>query len=195
MGRPLTRAFFGRSVHEVAPDLIGAVLLVNGVGGRLVEVEAYHHTDPAAHSFRGPTPRNAVMFGPPGFAYVYRSYGIHWCLNFVCEPKGSASAVLIRAIEPTNGLPLMRRRRGTSDERLLCSGPGRVCQALGITAAHNGLALDAPPFKLLPRIGPVEVVAGPRIGITKAVDEPWRYGLKDSRFLSKPFAPTATRVA
>ena len=126
----LTAASFSRSVHEVAPDLIGATLLVDGVGGRLVEVEAYHHTDPAAHSFRGPTDRNAVMFGPPGYAYVYRSYGIHWCLNFVCEPKGSASAVLIRAIEPTAGLATMRRRRGVADERLLCSGPGRLCEAL-----------------------------------------------------------------
>ena len=193
-GKPLTRAFFSRSVHEVAPDLIGVILLINGVGGRLVEVEAYHHTDPAAHSFRGPTARNAVMFGPPGFAYVYRSYGIHWCLNFVCEPKGSASAVLIRAIEPTTGLPLMRRRRGVADERLLCSGPGRLCEALGITGTDNGSALNAPPFKLLARTTPVEVVAGPRIGITKAVDLPWRYGLKDSRFLSKPFAADATRV-
>jgi DNA-3-methyladenine glycosylase len=195
MGRPLSRAFFRRSVLEVAPDLIGAILLVDGVGGRLVEVEAYHHTDPAAHSFHGPTPRNVVMFGPPGFAYVYRSYGIHWCLNFVCEPKGSASAVLIRAIEPTEGLPIMRRRRGTADVRLLCSGPGRLCEALGITHAHNGLALNAPPFRLLARTGPVEVVAGPRIGLTKAVDKPWRYGLEGSRFLSKPFAATATRVA
>jgi DNA-3-methyladenine glycosylase len=195
MGRPLSRAFFSRSVHEVAPDLIGAILLVDGVGGRLVEVEAYDHTDPAAHSFNGPTARNAVMFGPPGFAYVYRSYGIHWCLNFVCEPKGSASAVLIRAIEPTVGLSIMRRRRGTADERLLCSGPGRVCEALGITHAQNGSALNAPPFKLLARAGPVEVVTGPRIGLTKAVDKPWRYGLKDSRFLSKPFAKAATRVA
>jgi DNA-3-methyladenine glycosylase len=195
MGKSLTRAFFGRSVHEVAPDLIGAILLVNGVGGRLVEVEAYHQTDPAAHSFRGPTPRNAVMFGPPGFVYVYRSYGIHWCLNFVCEPKGSASAVLIRAIEPTAGLPLMRQRRGTADVRLLCSGPGRLCEALGITDTDNGAALNAPPFKLLARASPVEVVAGPRIGITKAVDKPWRYGLKDSRFLSKPFAANAKRVA
>jgi DNA-3-methyladenine glycosylase len=195
MGKALTRDFFSRSVHEVAPDLIGVILLVGGVGGRLVEVEAYHHTDPAAHSFGGPTPRNAVMFGPPGFVYVYRSYGIHWCLNFVCEPKGSASAVLIRAIEPTAGLATMRRRRGMADERLLCSGPGRLCEALGITHAQNGAALNAPPFKLLPRTGPVEIVAGPRIGITKAVDKPWRYGLKDSRFLSKPFAADATLVA
>jgi DNA-3-methyladenine glycosylase len=191
MTKRITRAFFNRSVHEVAPDLIGAILLVNGVGGRLVEVEAYHHTEPAAHSFRGPTPRNAVMFGPPGFAYIYRSYGIHWCLNFVCEPKGSASAVLIRAIEPTDGLSVMRRRRGTSDERLLCSGPGRLCEALGITHAHNGLALNAAPFEIFARTGAVEVVVGPRIGITKAVEKPWRYGLKGSRFLSKPFAAAA----
>jgi DNA-3-methyladenine glycosylase len=184
----LTKAFFSRSVHEVAPDLIGATLLFGGIGGRLVEVEAYHHTDPAAHSYNGPTPRNVVMFGPAGYAYVYRSYGIHWCLNFVCEPKGSAAAVLIRAIEPTVGLARMRRRRGVSDVRLLCSGPGRVCQALGITRADNGLALDEPPFELSARSGHVEVVAGPRIGLTKAVEKPWRYGLKDSRFLSKPFS-------
>jgi DNA-3-methyladenine glycosylase len=183
----LTKSFFNRSVHEVAPDLIGVTLLVNGVGGRLVEVEAYHHTDPAAHSFRGPTERNAVMFGPPGYAYVYRSYGIHWCLNFVCEAKGSASAVLLRAIEPTAGLPAMRRRRGVADVRLLCSGPGRLCEALGITAAHYGLALDRPPFELFARQGEVEIVAGPRIGITKAADLPWRFGEKGSRFLSKPF--------
>ena len=188
MARPLSRAFFSRSVHAVAPDLIGATLLVNGVGGRLVEVEAYHHTDPAAHSFRGPTPRNAVMFGPPGYAYVYRSYGIHWCLNLVCEPKGSASAVLIRAIEPTAGIAAMRRRRGTSDIRLLCSGPGRLCEALGVTGAFNGLALTTAPFEIFARAGEVEVVAGPRIGITKAADLPWRYGEKGSRFLSKPFA-------
>jgi len=184
----LSRVFFGRSVHKVAPDLIGAVLLVDGIGGRIVEVEAYHHTDPTAHSFRGPTERNAVMFGPPGYAYVYRSYGIHWCLNFVCEPAGSASAVLIRALEPTEGLKAMRRRRGVTDERLLCSGPGRLCEALRIAVAHNGRALDRPPFQLLAREAAVEVVAGPRIGITKAVDKPWRYGEKGSRFLSKPFA-------
>lgn len=191
MPKRLTRAFFSRSVHQVAPELIGATLLFKGVGGRIVEVEAYHHTDPAAHSFRGPTERNAVMFGPPGYAYVYRSYGIHWCVNFVCERKGSASAVLIRAVEPTAGLAAMRRRRGLSDVRLLCAGPGRVCQALGITVAQNGAALDAPPFELFERAAPVEVVAGPRIGITKAVGKPWRYGLKGSNFLSKPFSRPA----
>ena len=191
MAERLTRSFFNRSVHDVAPDLIGATLLFHGVGGRLVEVEAYHHTEPAAHSFHGPTERNAVMFGPPGYAYVYRSYGIHWCLNFVCEPKGSAAAVLIRALEPTAGLGVMRRRRGTSVERLLCSGPGRLTEAVGITNRHNGFALDAPPFELFARQGDVEVVSGPRIGITKAVDLPWRYGEKGSRFLSKPFRPEA----
>ena len=169
---------------------IGATLLFKGVGGRIVEVEAYHHTDPAAHSYGGRTARNAVMFGPPGYAYVYRSYGIHWCVNFVCEEEGSASAVLIRALEPTEGVAAMRRRRGVKDERLLCSGPGRVCEALGITGAHNGLALDKPPFLLLPRASKVvEVAVGPRIGITKAVELPWRYGLKGSRFLSRPFRP------
>ncbi len=189
MPKRLSRAFFGRRVLDVAHDLIGATLLFKGVGGRIVELEAYDHTDPAAHSFRGQTPRNAVMFGPPGFAYVYRSYGIHWCLNFVCEPAGSASAVLIRALEPTAGLAAMRRRRGLADERLLCSGPGRLCEALGITRAHNALPLDKPPFELLARSGHFEIVVGPRIGLTKAVKTPWRYGLKDSRFLSKPFKP------
>ena len=179
--------FFARSVHEVAPDLIGATLLFDGVGGRIVEVEAYHHTDPAAHSYNGQTPRNAVMFGPPGFAYVYRSYGIHWCLNFVCEPEGSASAVLIRALEPLEGLAKMRRRRGLKDERLLCAGPGRLCEALGVTIAHNGLALDRPPFTLRARAEKPEIAAGVRIGITKAAELPWRYGLKGSRFLSRAF--------
>ena len=183
----LRKSFFDRSVHDVAPDLIGATLLIDSVGGRIVEVEAYHHTDPAAHSYRGPTPRNAVMFGPPGVAYVYRSYGIHWCLNFVCEEEGSASAVLIRALEPTEGLAAMRRRRGVPDQRLLCSGPGKLCEALGVTDRHNGLALDKAPFEVRPREGNAKIVRGARIGITKAMDKPWRFGLKDSRFLSKPF--------
>jgi DNA-3-methyladenine glycosylase len=183
----LHKSFFDRSVHAVAPDLIGATLTFDGVGGVIVEVEAYHHTDPAAHSFRGPTARNTVMFGPPGYAYVYRSYGIHWCVNFVCEQAGSASAVLIRALEPTHGLATMRRRRGLADPRLLCAGPGRVCEALAISERHNGLALDRPPFDLRARSGDVEVVSGVRIGITKAVELPWRYGLKGSRFMSKPF--------
>nr|WP_029583109.1 DNA-3-methyladenine glycosylase [Bradyrhizobium sp. URHD0069] len=187
LGRPLKRGFFARSVHEVAPDLIGATLLMNGVGGIIVEVEAYHHTDPAAHSFRGATPRNKVMFGPPGFTYVYRSYGIHWCVNFVCEKEGSASAVLIRALQPTHGLAAMRRRRGLEDERSLCSGPGKLCEALGITNAHSELPLDAPPIALHARTCKVEIAAGVRIGITKAVDLPWRYGLKGSKFLSKRF--------
>jgi DNA-3-methyladenine glycosylase len=189
MAQPLLlrRSFFARSVHDVAPELIGASLFVNGVGGRIVEVEAYHHTDPAAHSYGGATPRNAVMFGPPGYAYVYRSYGIHWCLNFVCEEEGSASAVLIRALEPTAGLPAMRRRRGLKEERMLCSGPGKLGEALGITRAQNGLALDKPPFELRARIGEPAIVTGPRIGITKAADVPWRYGLAGSRFLSRPF--------
>jgi DNA-3-methyladenine glycosylase len=187
--KPLDRCFFARSVHVVAPDLIGATLLFKGTGGVIVEVEAYHQTDPAAHSFGGRTQRNVVMFGPPGYAYIYRSYGIHWCLNFVCEPEGMASAVLIRALAPTQGLPAMRRRRGVSDERLLCSGPGRLCEALGITDTQYGLPLDQPPFQIFARADDVEVAVGPRIGLTKAVEHPWRYGLKGSRFLSKPFKP------
>ncbi len=187
--RKIRRSFFARSVHRVAPDLIGATLLVNGVGGVIVEVEAYHHTDPAAHSYRGPTPRNAVMFGPPGYAYVYRSYGIHWCVNFVCEEEGSASAVLIRALAPAHGLAAMRRRRGVTDARRLCSGPGKLCQALGVTQRHNGLPLDRAPFALLARAQDAEIATGRRIGITKAAEKPWRYGIKGSPFLSKPFKP------
>jgi DNA-3-methyladenine glycosylase len=185
----LRRAFFARRVHAVAPDLIGATFLFDGVGGLIVEVEAYHHTDPAAHSYGGRTERNAVMFGPPGYAYVYRSYGIHWCVNFVCEEEGSASAVLIRALEPTQGLAAMRRRRGLQDERLLCAGPGRITEALGITRAHNALVLDRAPFELRARRAdvPMEIAVGVRIGITKAVEQPWRYGLAGSHFLSKPF--------
>ena len=184
----LRRAFFDRSVHAVAPDLIGATVVIDGgCGGVIVEVEAYHHTDPAAHSYRGPTERNAVMFGPPGYAYVYRSYGIHWCLNFVCEEEGSASAVLIRALEPTQGLAAMRRRRGVHDARALCSGPGKLCEALGVTHKHNGLPLDRAPFELRARTTTPKIAIGVRIGITKAVDEPWRYGLQGSTFVSKPF--------
>ena len=194
MSVPLQPSFFARSVHSVAPELIGATLLFVDIGGIIVEVEAYHHTDPAAHSFGGRTERNAIMFGPPGFAYVYRSYGIHWCLNFVCEPEGSASAVLIRALEPSHGLATMRRRRGLADVRLLCSGPGRLCEALAITSAHNGLALDRSPFRLLAPAKDVEVVSGPRIGIAKAVELPWRYGLKGSRFLSKPFGKVSIEI-
>jgi DNA-3-methyladenine glycosylase len=183
----LRRAFFNRSVHQVAPELIGATLLVNGTGGMIVEVEAYHHTDPAAHSYGGMTERNAVMFGPAGYAYVYRSYGIHWCLNFVCEMEGSASAVLIRALAPTHGLATMRRRRGVTDERQLCSGPGKLAEALGVTRKLNGLALDRAPFQLLACAARPEIAVGVRIGITKAADKPWRYGLKGSPFLSRRF--------
>jgi DNA-3-methyladenine glycosylase len=171
----------------MAHALIGAVLLVDGVGGRIVETEAYDHEDAASHSFGGPTPRNAVMFGLPGHAYVYRSYGIHWCLNFVCREKGHGAGVLIRAIEPLQGLDVMRERRGLDDVRLLCAGPGRVGQALGITRELNGMALDKPPFQVLAAPHDVKVIEGPRIGISKAVDVPWRFGLAGSRFFSRPF--------
>jgi DNA-3-methyladenine glycosylase len=182
--RTLTSNFFARSVHAVAPELVGATLLFGGVGGTIVEVEAYDHEDPAAHGYRGLTARNASMFGPPGRAYVYRSYGIHWCLNFVCEGEGVASAVLIRALEPERGIEEMRRRRGLEEPRLLCSGPGRLCQALGISGEHDGLRLDRAPFRMLERSSDVEVVTGPRIGITRAADRPWRYCLAGSRFVS-----------
>jgi DNA-3-methyladenine glycosylase len=182
----LTRTFFARSVHDVAPDLIGVTLLVDGVGGPIVEVEAYDHEDPAAHGYRGRTERNASMFGPPGHAYVYRSYGIHWCLNLVCEQEGSASAVLIRALEPGYGLEAMRRRRGLEGPRLLCAGPGRLCEALGVSRAHDGLPLDRPPFELRVRGEEPEIATGPRVGITKAADRPWRYALAGSQFLSRP---------
>jgi DNA-3-methyladenine glycosylase len=185
--KKLTPAFFDRSVHAVAPELIGATLTVGATAGVIVEVEAYHHTDPAAHSYGGPTPRNTVMFGPPSHVYVYRSYGIHWCMNVVCEKAGSASAVLIRALMPTEGVGQMRRRRRVEDARLLCSGPGRLCEALGVTGKYNGARIDRPPFELRGRAGAVDIVRGPRIGITKAVGHPWRYGLKGSPYLSKPF--------
>jgi DNA-3-methyladenine glycosylase len=183
----LSRGFFDRSVHTVAPELIGATLLVDGVGGTIVEVEAYDHEDPAAHGFSGRTARNASMFGPPGHAYVYLIYGLYWCLNFVCEPEGVANAVLIRALEPTVGIPAMQKRRNLKDARLLCAGPGRLCEALGVTREHDGLRLDAPPFRLIARPHAVPLAVGPRIGITKAMDKPWRYGLAGSRFVSRPF--------
>jgi DNA-3-methyladenine glycosylase len=185
----LTREFFTRSVHAVAPELIGATLLVDGVGGTIVEVEAYDHEDPAAHGYRGRTARNASMFGPPGHLYVYRSYGVHWCANLVCEDEGVAAAVLLRALEPTRGLDEMRARRRLDDARLLCSGPGRLCEALGITRAHDGLPLDEPPFELRERTATPEMVAGARVGITRAADVPWRYGLAGSPYLSRPLRP------
>jgi DNA-3-methyladenine glycosylase len=181
----LGRGFFARGVHEVAPELVGATLLVDGAGGRIVEVEAYDPGDPASHGYRGPTARNRSMFGPPGHAYVYRSYGIHWCLNLVCGPKGSAEAVLVRALEPLAGLGRMRERRGTGADRLLCSGPGRLCEALAITGAHDGLPLDRPPFELRAAEEAVAVVTGPRVGITRAAELAWRYGLAGSPFLSR----------
>jgi len=184
--RQLRRVFFAGDVHTVARELIGATLLVDGVGGTIVEVEAYHHEDPAAHGFRGKTARNAAMFGPPGHAYVYRSYGIHWCLNFVCADVGVADAVLLRALEPTRGLDEMRERRGVDDERLLCAGPGRLCQALGVTREHDALPLDEPPFAVYARKREPEIAVGPRVGITKAADRPWRYALAGSRFVSRP---------
>ena len=172
----------------VARALIGATLLVDGVGGVIVETEAYDQADPASHTHKGPTARNAAMFGPSGHAYVYRSYGIHWCLNFTCREAGHGAGVLIRALEPRTGIDQMRARRGVDDVRLLCSGPGRLGQALGITMAHYGLPLDRPPFFVAAPGEAIESIVGPRIGISKAVDAPWRFGLMGSAFVSKPFA-------
>jgi DNA-3-methyladenine glycosylase len=185
----LRRSFFARSVHEVAPDLVGCALLVDGVGGKIVEVEAYDGEDPASHGYRGETARNRSMFGPPGHAYVYRSYGIHWCLNLVCAREGAAEAVLVRALEPTQGLDVMRERRGLDDLRLLCAGPGRLCQALAISRGHDGLPLNRPPFELLSAGEDVAVARAARVGISQAVDAPWRYAAAGSRFLSKPVPP------
>ncbi len=190
----LGREFFARSVHDLAPELVGVTLLVGGVGGRIVEVEAYDGEDPAAHGFRGRTARNASMFGPPGHAYVYRSYGLHWCLNLVCDQEGRAEAVLLRALEPTHGLDAMRARRGLEEPRLLCAGPGRLCQGLGVTRDHDGLPLDAPPFELRAPERTPPIVTGPRIGISVAVEQPWRYAEAGSRFLSRPIrAPAEPR--
>ncbi|MCE9657950.1 MAG: DNA-3-methyladenine glycosylase [Burkholderiales bacterium] len=184
----MARIDFHASSIEVARNLIGASVFIDGVGGRIVETEAYDESDPASHSFSGVTPRNAVMFGAPGRAYVYRSYGLHWCLNFVCMPAGHGAGVLIRALEPTRGIDLMRERRGLDDLRLLCSGPGRLGQALGVTHALNALRLDRKPFRLVPRaeddLG--RVASGTRIGLSKAKDLPWRFALAGSPFLSKP---------
>ena len=187
MPKALVAPDFAGDSHEVAQALIGATLLVDGVGGVIVETEAYDREDPASHTFGGPTPRNQSMFGPPGRAYVYRSYGIHWCLNFVCREEGHGAGVLIRALEPTHGLDVMRERRGLDDVRLLCSGPGRLGQALAITHAMNGHRLDRKPFRVLAADGSPPLVRGPRIGISKAMDVPWRFGEAGSRFVSQRF--------
>ena len=179
---------FEASSPTVARALIGASIFVGGVGGRIVETEAYDEADPASHSFAGRTARNSAMFGPPGRAYVYRSYGLHWCLNVVCMPAGHGAAVLIRAIEPTQGIDVMRQRRRQGDERLLCAGPGRLCEALAITRQHEGQRVDRAPFRLEPAPegeSAQRVVAGMRIGISKAREQPWRFALESSRHLSK----------
>ncbi|KQT50954.1 3-methyladenine DNA glycosylase [Aureimonas sp. Leaf454] len=190
----IPRTFFERASATVAADLIGATLLVDGVGGTVVETEAYDETDPASHTFGGLTPRNASMFGPPGHAYVYRSYGIHWCLNVVCEPIGHGAGVLIRALEPTAGIEAMRARRGAEDLRLLASGPGRLGQALGIDRSLDGRALDAPPFELRQGEPCPTLAIGPRIGISRGVETAWRFGWAGSPFLSRRFSSPSPRA-
>jgi DNA-3-methyladenine glycosylase len=187
-GELLGAGFFARPVAEVAPELVGCTLDVGGAGGVIVEVERYQEDDPASHSFRGPRGRAAVMFGPPGRVYVYRSYGLHWCMNLVCEPEGSGAAVLVRALAPTHGLEEMRVRRGGVPDRLLCAGPGRVCAALGVDGSLDGAAATGPgaPVRIGARAGAVDVAAGPRVGITRAAHRPWRFGLAGSPFLSRP---------
>jgi DNA-3-methyladenine glycosylase len=187
LNKSISTLDFSLPAPEVARQLIGAILLVDGVGGIIVETEAYDREDPASHSFSGITKRNAVMFGPPGKVYVYRSYGIHWCLNFVCREEGHGAGVLIRAIQPTHGIDIMQKRRGIENLLLLCSGPGRLGQALNITHQHNGLSINEPPYQLILPIETVSIATGPRIGITKARDVPWRFGLERSPFLSRPF--------
>jgi DNA-3-methyladenine glycosylase len=194
MPRRLRPADFQGDAPDVARMLIGAVLRVDGVGGRIVETEAYDREDPASHSHSGPTPRNRVMFGPPGRAYVYRSYGIHWCLNFVCREEGHGAGVLIRALEPLHGIEVMCERRGMHDPRLLCSGPGRLGQALAITHDFNGHRLDHKPFEVFAPEGRHDVVVGPRIGISKAADVPWRFGLAGSPFVSRRFPASAAII-
>jgi DNA-3-methyladenine glycosylase len=194
-GPVLGPEFFARPVARVAPELVGCRLLVGGVGGVIVETERYEEDDPASHSHRGPRGRARVMFGPPGRLYVYRSYGLHWCVNLVCEPEGCGAAVLLRALEPLWGRELMRARRaggsggrfaGAMPDRLLCAGPGRLTEALGIDGSLDGAPATAPPVSVHPRTGPVDVASGPRVGVSKAAERPWRFGLRGSPFLSRP---------
>jgi DNA-3-methyladenine glycosylase len=194
----VNREFFDRSVHEVARDLIGCRLAVGETAGVIVETEAYEASDPACHAYIGRTARNEVLFGAPGHAYVYLSYGIHSLLNFVTEPEGTASAVLIRALEPTDGIELMRQRRGQERIEALCSGPGKLTEALGIDLSINGADLFQPPFELgepTGEWGAVDVVTGPRIGITKAAGLPWRYCVSGSRYVSRPWPVTVDKAA
>ena len=191
----MNRAFFDRTVHEVAHELIGCELRVGETAGVIVETEAYEESDPACHAYIGRTARNEVLFGPPGHAYVYLSYGIHSLLNFVTGPEGSASAVLIRSLEPTDGIELMRERRGREELGQLCSGPGKLSEALGVGLSLNGADLFEPPFELSEpdrAAAEAEITASPRIGITKAAELPWRYSVAGSRFVSRPWPVTAS---